>query len=606
MSAQQRRGQAPGAEEFEVVPASLLGSCEQCGIGARRTALREFDGRTWCGSCFTAVLEAARGTIAGLALEISEPDRLCSNCRAMVDPSVGSLWCSVLELGPKRATLCDNFVPLNVHEPAVTSPDPPPTTQDLQALWDVVLGGLSNSLNSTHAGWLADATPVALEDNVLHVGVANEQTRMWLAARFGPAISRSLELNGYPHITVDFCQANIPFRAPDAIGVRGENNPEDSCRQASPQLINTRHMGLATNERSPSGQAPTRPTERGWVTGLNPANTFERFVVGTGNRLAHAGALGVASGTKASYNPLFLHGGVGVGKTHLLQAIAARRIEGGQRAAYISSETFTNELISAIRGGNTGSFRARYRDVDLLLVDDIHFIAGKDSTQEEFFHTFDALYNGGKQIVLSSDRPPHELRVLEERLRSRFSWGLLADMQPPDLLTKVEILKARLAERGRAIAEDVLSCLASQTTQNVRELEGLLNRLLALSDLHGVEPSLAIASGLVTKPPRAGHVTSDEILQAVAAYYRVTVSALSGKQRTRAVSLPRHVAMFLMREDASLSLPTIGHILGGRDHTTIMYGCTKVTRNLEHDQGLRNDVDAIRGLVASCVTPGLR
>ena len=576
------------------VPAFLLGSCAQCGGSAATASMRDFDGRKLCASCFQVVLTAAEATINGMAVQLREPDRLCSNCRAMVDPAVGSVWCSVLELGPQRASLCENFVPLAVQERATKLSEAQDESQDLEQLWESVCAELRTSANSTHSRWLAEASPISLDNYVLRMGVRDDQTRQWLKARFGPAISRSLELNGYPKITVEF--------EPAEGGSNGSTRGQGAYLQADlfAESEPAPSTAFSANGHSSHDTVTAHRIEEVRGSGLNPACTFDRFVVGTGNRLAHAGSLSVSEGVRAAYNPLFLHGGVGVGKTHLLQAIAAKWLGRGQKAAYISSETFTNELIAAIRGGSTGSFRSRYRHIDILLVDDIHFIAGKDSTQEEFFHTFDALYNSGKQIVLSSDRPPNELRVLEERLKSRFSWGLLADIEPPDLLTRVEILKARVAERGRSVSDDVLACLASQNTRNVRELEGLLNRLLAMADIHGVDPTLAIASGLTLGQGRQGQVTSDAVLQSVAAYYRVTISALSGKQRTRAVTLPRHVAMYLMREDAGMSLPHIGRILGDRDHTTVMYGCSRLAKDLETDERVLHDVEAIRSLMASC------
>ena len=344
---------------------------------------------------------------------------------------------------------------------------------------------------------------------------------------------------------------------------------------------------------APAGEPPPHASGR-----FNPNFSFDQFVVGNGNRLAHAGALAVAEGA-TSYNPLFLHGGVGVGKTHLLQAIGGRCVNRGRQALYITSETFTNELIAAIRAGDASQFRRRYREIEVLLVDDIHFIVGKESTQEEFFHTFNWLYDNGKQVVLSSDKPPGKMRVLDERLRSRFCWGLLADMEPPDVETRVEILRRKVLQRGRWLPEDVLAFLAGQTRQNVRELEGLLNKLLALSDLHGFEPTLALAAGLSSDGDRHHEVGAEEILDTVAAYYRLKVSSLTGQQRSRNISTPRHVAMYLMREDARLSLPQIGDILGGRDHSTVIYGCNRITRELQDDTRMHRDIDAIRSMMFS-------
>jgi chromosomal replication initiator protein len=328
---------------------------------------------------------------------------------------------------------------------------------------------------------------------------------------------------------------------------------------------------------------------------LNPRYTFETFVIGPSNRLAAAAAQAVAESPAKAYNPLFLYGGVGLGKTHLLHAVGNACREAGLNVVYVSSEEFTNDLINAIRSHTTDAFRERYRRIDVLLVDDIQFIAGKESTQEEFFHTFNTLHGQDKQIVISSDRPPKALVTLEERLRSRFEWGLTADIQPPDFETRLAILRFKAERMGRHVAPEFLEIIARRVQSNIRELEGALNRILAFADLSGLPLSVELVeSSLADMLPRGGALTPERIIQAVAAQYGITVDRLLSRDRSREVALPRQVAMYLLREETAASLPQIGEVLGGRDHTTVMYGCEKITDLLETDDGLRRQVFAIR------------
>jgi chromosomal replication initiator protein len=569
------------------IPAALLAACDRCAAPTPQWELREFNGRAVCPNCFRATLELARDTIRALQKGRDGPKRRCFNCRAMVDQTVRSAWCPLIELGAERAILCENFVPIALQEARDHMPISS-IQQNAEDIWMRVRTDLEATLSSSHAAWLKDTQGVALEGDVLHVQVPNEYTRAWLEARLAPAIARALELNGYPELVVTF-EVDTGSGAPGSEFHGGDSLPE----YQGTKTVSAEEPPVGA--LAPISDAATRDTKMAF----NPAYTFERFVVGSGNRLAHASALAVAEQPGKHYNPLFLYGGVGVGKTHLLQAIGHRWVSKGGSAIYVTSETFTNELIAAIRDGSTTEFRRRYRYVDILLVDDIHFIGGKEATQEEFFHTFNALYDHGKQIVLSSDRPPGELKILEERLRSRFAWGLLADIQPPDLETRVAILKAKAALRGRHVPDEILEYLAARITQNIRELEGALNRLLALADLNGVEPSLVLAAGLVPRDKIDGAIHSTDVLQAVSAYYHIAPSALSGRQRDRSVTLPRQIAMYLLREDVKLSLPQIGEILGGRDHSTVIYGCDKVGAEMKRRSRIRQDVESIRSLLYS-------
>jgi chromosomal replication initiator protein len=328
---------------------------------------------------------------------------------------------------------------------------------------------------------------------------------------------------------------------------------------------------------------------------LNPRYTFDTFVVGPSNRLAHAAAQAVAENPARAYNPLFVYGGVGLGKTHLLHAVGNATAANGLRVLYVTSEEFTNDLINAIRNHTTDAFRERYRRIDVLLIDDIQFIAGKESTQEEFFHTFNALHGQDRQLVISSDRPPKALVTLEERLRSRFEWGLTADIQPPDFETRLAILRSKAERAGREVEPEYLEMIARRVQSNIRELEGALTRILAFSDLSGVPLSAELVeTTLAELMPRGSMLTPDRIISAVAAHFGIDEDRLLSRDRSQQVALPRQVAMFLIREETDASLPQIGDVLGGRDHTTVMYGCDKIAARLETDDALRRQVIAVR------------
>jgi chromosomal replication initiator protein len=331
--------------------------------------------------------------------------------------------------------------------------------------------------------------------------------------------------------------------------------------------------------------------------GLNPRYTFEAFIVGSSNRLAHAASLAVAEKPGVSYNPLFLYGGVGLGKTHLLHAIGQTAVENGLVVLYISSETFTNDIVNAIRYRSTEEFRAKYRSVDILLVDDIQFIAGKESTEEEFFHTFNSLYEASKQIVICSDRPPKSIAGLEERLRSRFEWGLIADIQPPDLELRIAILRSKVDLMQRVVPNDVIDFVARRVDTNIRELEGSLNRVLVYAELTNNELTVEVAREALQNLDidfSGNQPSLQQIVRAVADYYHVPEVDLRGKQRERRVVLPRQVAMFLMHTETDASSTDIGRELGGRDHTTAIHGYEKITEEIKENTTLKREIEAIR------------
>gem|GEM_PF-167910 len=378
-------------------------------------------------------------------------------------------------------------------------------------------------------------------------------------------------------------------RDDDDQGIGSSDEPGAiDASSARPPLWNDLATGDADHSAPNMQIAPPR---------LNPRYTFSTFIVGSGNQLAHAASQAVADTPGRAYNPLFLYGGVGLGKTHLLHAIGHTALARNLIVLYVSSETFTNEIVNAIRYRTTEEFRAKYRSVDVLLVDDIQFIAGKDSTEEEFFHTFNSLYESSKQIVICSDRPPKAIVSLEERLRSRFEWGLIADIQPPDLETRVAILRAKSDVMGRHVPDEVIDYLASRVQSNIRELEGSFNRLLAMTQLQGLPLTLETAKAALNNLASDGHqkrVSIDEILDAVSEYYRIPREDLCGKQRDKHIVVPRQVAMFLMRQETQASLLEIGHALGGRDHSTVLHGCEKIAREVNDNTTLRKEVNAIR------------
>ncbi|HET9999309.1 MAG TPA: chromosomal replication initiator protein DnaA [Ktedonobacteraceae bacterium] len=330
---------------------------------------------------------------------------------------------------------------------------------------------------------------------------------------------------------------------------------------------------------------------------LNPRYTFDAFIVGNSNRLAHAASLAVAEAPGESYNPLFLYGGVGLGKTHLLHAIGHQGIQAGLAVLYVSSEQFTNEIVNAIRYRTTEEFRAKYRSVDILLVDDIQFIAGKESTEEEFFHTFNSLYEMSKQIVICSDRPPKAIVSLEERLRSRFEWGLIADIQPPDLETRMAILRVKADVLHYPVPDDIITYIAGRVQTNIRELEGCLNRLMAYQHLHQVDLTIDVARAAMTSlgnDSRESRLNIKQIAGAVAEYYHLSLEDMCGKQRDKHIVMPRQIAMYLMRQETQASLLEIGQMFGGRDHSTVLHAYEKIDREVNINPTLRREIVAIR------------
>lgn len=432
--------------------------------------------------------------------------------------------------------------------------------------WQSVLGQLQMEMpRASFDTWVRDTKPVSYQDGTLTVGVRNAYARDWLENRLASTVNRLLI--GILNSTVD-----VSFI------VNGHDN-ETVADEAPP----------STPEPDSAYEKPVRN-----IVHMNPRYIFDAFVVGSGNRLAHAACLAVAEKPARAYNPLFLYGGVGLGKTHLLHAIGNACQMRGLRVLYVSSEEFTNDLITAIRTHTTQAFREKYRSMDVLLVDDIQFIAGKESTQEEFFHTFNTLHGQDKQIIVSSDRPPKALVTLEERLRSRFEWGLTADIQPPDLETRLAILRTKADRTGRNVPNEILELIAERVQSNIRELEGALNRIIAFADLSGsLLTSDLVEIALADLLPQKRNISSNKIIDTVAEYEGVEVDDLLGQNRSAKISKPRQIAMYLMREINETSFPQIGEVLGGRDHTTVMYACEKVSK----DEKLKNRAGKIKHIL---------
>lgn len=359
---------------------------------------------------------------------------------------------------------------------------------------------------------------------------------------------------------------------------------------------------ITTEEEQMAGNlhnlAAEKPAENELARNLNPKYVFDSFVVGNSNRMAHAASLAVAESPAQAYNPLFLYGNSGLGKTHLMHSIGHFILDRNPQAKvlYVTSETFTNELINSIQNNKNEEFRNKYRNIDVLMIDDIQFISKKEGTQEEFFHTFNALYESNKQIIISSDRPPKEIKTLEDRLRSRFEWGLIADVQPPDYETRIAILKKKAERDNLTVPDDVMAYIAKNIASNIRELEGALTRIVAFATLTNQDISIALAENSlkdIFSENSATPLTPELIQQVVAEYYNIRVEDIQGSKKPKNIAFPRQVSMYLCRKLLDISLPKIGESFGGRDHTTVIYAISKIEKQLESDEGLQKTVHAL-------------
>lgn len=492
--------------------------------------------------------------------------------------------------------------------------DSPPT--DLVSLWRIALGEIELSVSKANfTTWFKNVSLARREHGLVIMVAPNIFTREWLENKYHTVILAALqridptiqnircEISAQPavearvvqHATVVVSKRRVDFAAP----LEYPPGP-------TPLAIGRGMAEPAATPETALGKED-RPEERGtsgtWdkISNLNARYTFETFVVGANNELAYAAAQAVARRPGSAYNPLFIYGGVGLGKTHLLQAVgnAIRRDQIVLRVRYVTSEKFMHELITAIQNKLQYAFKDRYRAVDVLIIDDVQFLTGKEKTQDELFHTFNDLHGSGRQVVFSSDRPPKAIATLEERLRSRFEGGMVADIGLPDLETRIAILKAKCAAREPrfVVPDDVLAYMATEVTSNIRELEGCLNRVLVHCELRDDQPTLArvreIIGGLLAQPKRRV-IHADRILEVVSSYYHIPVADLVGESRRKEVVGPRQVAMYLLRSENGFSFPTIGQCFGGRDHTTAMHACGKIGDALETNEMLQQDLVTIR------------
>ncbi len=442
--------------------------------------------------------------------------------------------------------------------------------ENLADLWDKVLAKIEKKISKpSFDTWLKFTEAYQLKDETLIVAAPNEFARDWLEGRYSGFISDLLyDLVG-ERIQVKFI---IP---PEAT--------EEQKEPASTTLITSQE----------------EDKHHTYQNMLNPKYTFDTFVIGAGNRFAHAASLAVAEAPAKAYNPLFIYGGVGLGKTHLLHAIGHYVLEHNPTAkvVYLSSEKFTNEFINSIRDNKAVDFRNKYRNVDILLIDDIQFLAGKEQTQEEFFHTFNTLHEESKQIIISSDRPPKEIPTLEDRLRSRFEWGLITDITPPDLETRIAILRKKAKADGLDIPNEAMLYIANQIDTNIRELEGALIRVVAYSSLINKDINADLAAEALkdiipNSKPKV--ITVLDIQKKVGSEFNVKLEDFKAKKRTQSIAFPRQIAMFLSRELTDLSLPKIGDEFGGRDHTTVIHAYDKISKLLKQDTELQQTIDEIR------------
>ncbi len=458
-------------------------------------------------------------------------------------------------------------------------------TTEIEQVWSIITEGLKERLSMPgYETFLATAAPISYSDGVLALAVPNPFSKEWLKERCESHILQILHEKLQQSVLIDLhIQKSTALVSDDEVYISPQvSAPSVSGNPVSPPVAAGHHFG----------QQNYPPTH------LNPKYTFETYVEGNNNRMAHAAAVAVSQAPARAYNPLFIYGGVGLGKTHLMQAIGQKTLQLNPKlkVTYVSTEQFTNDLINAIKDKQNHLFRSIYRSTDILLIDDIQFIAGKERTQEEFFHTFNTLYENNKQIVISSDRPSHDIPTLEDRLRSRFEWGLTVDIQPPDLETRMAILKKKADQENVDLGNDVLEYLAGQIPSNIRELEGALTRLLACSSLFKRPIDMEFTMDTIKtmfKPSQRKPVTIPAIMRAVSEECGVTTEDLCKKNRTKELAHARQVAMYLARELTKSSLPKIGDSFGGRDHTTVMYACDRIKEELQSDQNLKHIIDHI-------------
>jgi chromosomal replication initiator protein len=455
--------------------------------------------------------------------------------------------------------------------------------QEKDGLWQAVLGEIELSVSrGSYVTWFKNTTLLENQDNELVVGVGTVFIKNQLERKFNQLIVDTLKKNGVEPKKIEYKIHSTG----SSLHNRSKEEVIMVAPSSSPKRKNPSHSGTAN-----SG------VRHSYRQGLNERYTFENFIVGSGNELAYAACQAIASSPGKKYNPLFLYGGVGIGKTHLIQAVGNAVLANNPDAhvVYISSEQFVQEFLDAIRYKKNTDFAGFYRGADVLIVDDMQFIAGKEKTQEEFFHTFNALHQANKQIIISSDKPPKDIPTLEERLRSRFNWGMSIDMQIPDFETRCAIVQTKATSHGVQLEPEVVDFLANRTQTNIRELEGSLNQLLAYCEMRGLNPDLHIATNLLgSGKSRPKHLTPKSIIEKTAKHFKISLEDITGSKRDKDIVTPRQIAMYIMRDELHLSYPKIAKELGRKDHTTAIHSVEKITKESTEDPDLRTAIASIK------------
>jgi chromosomal replication initiator protein len=458
-------------------------------------------------------------------------------------------------------------------------------------LWQAVLGEIELSVSrGNFMTWFKQTQLLKHDADAAVIGVPNVFIKQQLERKYNDLITDTLKKNGLTPQRIEYKIHTVTPRK------ARESAESDTIR------LEPRQESVAVSSPRPSFASPVggHSLAHAYRQGLNERYTFENFIVGSGNELAYAACQAIAVNPGTKYNPLFLYGGVGIGKTHLMQAVgnAVLARNSGARVVYATSEQFLQEFVDALRYKKNTDFADFYRGADVLIVDDIQFIAGKEKVQEEFFHTFNALHQASKQIIISSDKSPKEIPTLEDRLKSRFVWGMSIDMQIPDFETRCAIVQTKADSHAVELPRDVVDYLANNVTTNIRELEGALNQLLAFCEMRGLEPNLAIASGLLgAAKSRPKHISAKQIIERTARHFQVTVDEIMGSKRDKDIVVPRQVAMYILRSELHLSFPKIARELGRKDHTTAIHSVEKIEKEMHLDQDIREAVDNIKELL---------
>lgn len=447
-----------------------------------------------------------------------------------------------------------------------------------ERLWQAILGEIELSVSrGNFVTWFKNTRLLKFKDKVLTIGVPNVFVKQQLERKYNDLINELLQKNQV---------------LPDRIEYKIHND-----------LVNNHSKDETITLDRPSGGSVTtkhpgsNPLTQSYRQGLNDKYTFENFIVGSGNELAYAACQAIAQSPGNKYNPLFVYGGVGIGKTHLIQAVgnAVLANSPSSRVVYITSEQFIQEFVDALRFKKASDFAGHYRNADVLIIDDVQFIAGKEKMQEEFFHTFNALHQANKQIIISSDKPPKDIPTLEERLRSRFAWGMTIDMQNPDFETRCAIVQSKAEMRGMSLPHDVVEYLANHIQTNIRELEGALNQLLAFCEMRGLEPDAVVVSSLLSSgKTRPKHLSSKQVIERISKHFQIPIEDLLGPKRDKDVVIPRQVAMYMLRNELHLSFPKIARELGRKDHTTAIHSVEKIEQELNFDSNMRQHISEIK------------